>query len=75
MKMRFIPKRKLRAATATVRRAPRATMDDLAGPTMSFVKALVVVVVLHLVAVGGIYTFSSLKARNIAQQALHCHTR
>ena len=33
---------------------------------MSFAKALVVVLVLHVVAVGGIYTFNSLKTHKIA---------
>lgn len=53
---------------------PRAASGDYAQePNMSFAKAIVVVVVLHLVAVGGIYAFSSLKARNIAQQAPSSH--
>ncbi len=72
MKMRFIPKRKLRAATA--RRMPRGGMEDYAQePDMSFAKAIVVVVVLHIVAVGGIYAFSSLKARNLPQQGPASH--
>lgn len=36
-------------------------------PNMSFAKALVVVVMLHVVAVGGIYAFNTIKARKIAQ--------
>jgi len=44
---------------------PRA--EDFAEPNMSFAKALVVVVVLHVVAVGGIYAFNSIKAHKIAQ--------
>ena len=61
---RFIPKQKLRAATAR-RAQPR--VEDFAEPNMSFAKALVVVVVLHIVAVGGIYAFNSIKAHKIAQ--------
>lgn len=56
---RFIPKQKLQA---TARRLPqRAAMEDFQEPTMSFVKALIVVVLLHLVAVGGIFAFESVK--------------
>lgn len=56
---RFIPKQKLQAIA---RRLPqRAAMEDFEEPTMSFVKALVVVVMLHLVAVGGIFAFESVK--------------
>jgi len=41
-------------------------MDGFSNePNMSFGKALVVVLVLHVVAVGGIWTFNSLKARKI----------
>ena len=48
---------------------PRTAMEGYAQePNMSFVRAIVVVAVLHLVAVGGIYAFSSLKLRNIGQQ-------
>src|ERR1700677_2509825 len=73
MKMRFIPKRKLRAAT-TARRMPRAAMEDYGQePNMCFAKAIVVVVVLHLVAVGGIYAFSSIKARNQPLQNQSSH--
>lgn len=50
-------------------------MDDYAAePNISFGRAIVVVVVLHIVAVGGICAFSSLKARNIAQQNTAAHT-
>ncbi len=62
MKIRFIPKRKLKAATA-VRRMPRAAMEDSARePNISFGRAITVVVVLHLVAVAGVCGFLSLKS-------------
>jgi LysM repeat protein len=71
MKIRFIPKRKLKAATA--RRMPRAMEDYGQEPNMSFGRAIVVVVVLHLVAVGGICAFSSIKNRHLAQQIAPAH--
>ena len=62
MKIRFIPKRKLKAAVA-VRRMPRAAMEDSARePNISFGRAITVVVVLHLVAVAGVCGFLSLKS-------------
>jgi nucleoid-associated protein YgaU len=61
---RFIPKQKLRA---TARRVARPAMEDFGDePNMSFAKALIVVVVLHVVAVGGIYAFNSIKAHKLA---------
>src|ERR1700722_11396968 len=66
MKMRrFIPKRKLRT---TARRMPQPAMENFGDePSMSFGKALVIFIVLHVVAVSGIYIFNSLKARNVEQ--------
>lgn len=67
MKIQFLQKRKLKAATA--RRMTRTGMEDYAQePNMSFARAIVVVVILHLVAVAGICVFSSLKVRNIGTQ-------
>jgi len=54
---KFFPKRKLRAATR------RATADDyVEEPTINLWKAFAVVLILHVVAVGGIYAFSSINA-------------
>ncbi|HWB59066.1 MAG TPA: LysM peptidoglycan-binding domain-containing protein [Chthoniobacteraceae bacterium] len=77
MKIRFVQKRKLKAATATMR--PRGMSRETSEgqePNISFGRAIIVVVVLHLVAVIGICVFSSLKARRIAmqqQQAAQSH--
>lgn len=47
---------------------PQRAMEDFGDePSMSFGKALIVFIVLHVVAVSGIYIFNSLKARNIEQ--------
>jgi len=63
MKLRqMIPKRKLRATA--VRRAPaasRAIEEEEEEPTMRLSSAFIVVVLLHLVAIGGIWTFESVK--------------
>lgn len=62
---RFIPKQKLQA---TARRLPQPGTDQFEHePDMSFARALIVVVVLHVVAVGGIYAFNSIKAHKVAQ--------
>lgn len=73
MKIRqFIPKQKL---LATARRLPqRAAMEDFEEPNMSFAKALAVVVVLHVVALGGIMAFSSLKMHRIAPPSPVLHS-
>jgi 2',3'-cyclic-nucleotide 2'-phosphodiesterase/3'-nucleotidase len=55
---------------ATARVSQRAAMDGFnQEPNMSLAKALVVFLVLHVVAVGGIYTFNSIKAHNIAVES------
>jgi LysM repeat protein len=54
----FIKKKKLRAATRTV---PRRVMEESEEPSMRLSSAFVVVLLLHLVAVGGIYAFNSIK--------------
>ena len=46
----------------TARAIPRRDVDESEEPNMRLSSALIVVVLLHLVAVGGIYAFSSLKA-------------
>lgn len=47
---------------ATARRATRDSSDDTEEPNMKLSSAFVVVLVLHVVAVGGIYAFNSIKA-------------
>jgi len=55
------PRKKLQA---TARAVPRAAMDDYDAeePTTKLSSAFVVVLILHVVAVGGIYAFNSIKA-------------
>lgn len=63
------PKKRLNAATATRRVLP--TMDDYADePQTKLSSAFVVVLILHVVAVGGIYAFNSIKANRRAQEPL-----
>lgn len=58
-------RQKLRAAVA--RRAARApSIEEDEEPTTSFKTALIVVVLLHLVAAGGVYMFDSIKTHRPA---------
>lgn len=53
-----------RTLNATARRAPAAIADDYdEEPSMKLSSAFVVVLLLHLVAVGGVFAFNSIKAR------------
>ena len=63
MKQRqMIPKRKLRATAVRRSNAPsRAIEEEEEEPTMRLSSAFMVVVVLHLVAIGGIITFEKVK--------------
>ncbi|PTX95365.1 hypothetical protein DB345_13905 [Spartobacteria bacterium LR76] len=59
----------MRARTATVDEAYDDEEEDYGGeaePNMKFSHAVVVVLVLHLIAVGGIFAFNSIKARQTA---------
>lgn len=62
------PKKKLQAIARTV---PRAAMSDYESeePTTKLVSAFMVVLVLHLVAVGGIYMFNSIKASRVSRES------
>jgi LysM repeat protein len=70
MKMK-IPKflrrkpKKLRATTARrpLRIAATADYDEMAGPNMKLSRALLIVLVLHVVAVSGIIAFNAIKTR------------
>ena len=57
------PRKRLNAATAAARPSRRA-MDsyDEEEPTTRLSSAFIVVLILHVVAVGGIYAFNSIKA-------------
>jgi len=61
---KFIPKQKLQAATRQISRPMAGDYDD--EPNMKLSSAFYVVLVLHLVAVGGIFTFSRIKAQQAA---------
>ena len=58
------PKRpkKLQATTATARRTPAADSYYDEEPKTNLSSAFIVVLILHVVAVGGIYTFNSIRA-------------
>ena len=65
------PQRKFRA-NAAVRPAssqPNAIEEEEEEPTMKLSNAFIVVLLLHLVAVGGIYAFNSLKAHHTSAVA------
>jgi LysM repeat protein len=67
-KKQFIrnPKKKLRAATQ--RSSPKYAEDEYGSdePNVKLSRAFVVVLLLHVVAVGGIFAFSALKDRQIS---------
>lgn len=60
---KFAQKRKLEASA---RRVPQRVAQECDEPEMKLSSAFVVVLVLHIVAVGGIYAFNSIKARTAA---------
>lgn len=77
MKMPKFPKllalksrRKLHASTAARRAQPVADEYDRDEPQTRLSSAFIVVLVLHVVAVGGIYAFNSIKAHRKSQEAL-----
>ena len=59
---RLLPKKKLRASTA--RRAfDPDEMEEMTEPNMKLSRALLIVLVLHVVAVAGIIAFNTIKSR------------
>jgi nucleoid-associated protein YgaU len=58
--------RKTKKLQAATRAMPKRGVDEYEEPSMKFSNMLVVVVLLHLVAVGGVYAFSSIKERQRA---------
>lgn len=62
------PRRKLHASTAVRRAAPIADHYDDEEPQTRLSSAFIVVLILHVVAVGGIYAFNSIKAHRKAQE-------
>lgn len=61
----LFPKRKLHAATRAASAADAAEFDD--EPQVKLTGAFLVVLILHIVAVGGIYAFNSIKAHRPAE--------
>jgi LysM repeat protein len=61
----FFRHKKLRAATARRASAPSAGMDlgDIPEPNMKLSRALLIVLLLHVVAVSGIIAFNAIKTR------------
>src|SRR4029077_13922688 len=60
-----LPKRKKMPATVARRplRAATASYDEMAEPNMKLSRALLIVLLLHVVAVSGIIAFNAIKAR------------
>ena len=56
-------KKKLRAATTRRATASGAAFDDLSEPNMKLSRALLIVLLLHVVAVAGIIAFNAIKSR------------
>lgn len=66
MKMPLLFKRPQKKLQATARRIPQPAIDDYeAEPNVRLSTAFVVVLILHIVAIGGVYAFSSVKARKM----------
>lgn len=67
MKLPLMPKKKLRATAA--RRAPsRAIEEQEEEPTVRLSSAFLIVLLLHFVAIGGIYTFESIKVHRRGEE-------
>ena len=59
----FSRKKKLRAATTRRATASGAEFDDPSEPNMKLSRALLIVLLLHVVAVAGIIAFNAIKSR------------
>jgi LysM repeat protein len=59
----FSRKKKLRAAATRRATASGADFDDLSEPNMKLSRALLIVLLLHVVAVAGIIAFNAIKSR------------
>jgi LysM repeat protein len=56
-------KKKLRLSTARRASASGAEFDEMSEPNMKLSRALLIVLLLHIVAVGGIIAFNAIKSR------------
>jgi LysM repeat protein len=68
MKMKIpklLPRKKLRSSVAARRslRASTETYEDMEEPNMKLTRALLIVLILHVVAVSGIVAFNAIKTR------------
>ena len=72
----FSRKKKLRAATTRRATASGAEFDDMSEPNMKLSRALLIVLVLHVVAVAGIIAFNAIKSRQggmpVISSSHHC---
>jgi LysM repeat protein len=66
----FSRKKKLRAATTRRATASGADFDDLSEPNMKLSRALLIVLLLHVVAVAGIIAFNAIKSRQAGQPTI-----
>jgi LysM repeat protein len=57
------PKKRLRATAARRATAPSSDFEDMSEPNMKLSRALLIVLVLHVVAVAGIIAFNAIKSR------------
>src|SRR5437588_12052629 len=62
----FSRKKKLRAATTRRATASGADFDDPSEPNMKLSRALLIVLLLHVVAVAGIIAFNAIKTRQVS---------
>jgi nucleoid-associated protein YgaU len=60
---RFFPRKKKLRATTRRATASGADFDDLSEPNMKLSRALLIVLLLHVVAVAGIIAFNAIKSR------------
>lgn len=63
----FKPKKKLRASTArrSMHRPDEMDYEEMSEPNMKLSRALLIVLVLHVVAVAGIIAFNTIKTRQV----------
>ena len=66
----FSRKKKLRAATTRRATASGAEFDDPSEPNMKLSRALLIVLLLHVVAVAGIIAFNAIKSRQGGMPAI-----
>jgi LysM repeat protein len=62
-------KKKLRLSTARRASASSAEFEEMSEPNMKLSRALLIVLLLHIVAVGGIVAFNAIKSRQGAMEA------